>query len=273
MLLIYHGLSQLDHLIVSMRTCVSTQIVAENRGVEEYVHLKSKDDEYHHMESTMPRRGEEDAEGGEGQAREEGQGPAAAGGDAGDGDGDGDRDGEQAALEEEYAEAYRLYQQKLAEETEGGRHPDDPAPDFGESERFREGGVHAHVPSPRPPPFSDDTAQGVAYGFEGGDERSRAADAFAFTEEMEHLDQGSPPPVFGERVDMDEEEMGAQQQHSTSQHQDAKDYLFARDPAGPDRAGGVRPFQASLHPLSTEGEQGTGAMNRCTSYESLHEID
>jgi len=33
------------------------EVVAEVRGAEEYVHLKSLDDEFHYMESTMPKKG------------------------------------------------------------------------------------------------------------------------------------------------------------------------------------------------------------------------
>ena len=38
------------------------EVVAEVRGAEEYVHLKSLDDEFHYMESTMPKKGANTAE-------------------------------------------------------------------------------------------------------------------------------------------------------------------------------------------------------------------
>ena len=39
----------------------NSELVMAERGVERYVHLKSKDDEYEHLESHMPRKEREEA--------------------------------------------------------------------------------------------------------------------------------------------------------------------------------------------------------------------
>lgn len=255
------------------------QVVAQTKGAEEYVHLKSRDDEYHHMESTMPNKGDQ----GEGQGEGEGGGhgrdtgaPHMEGGAAASAE-------EQAALEEEYQEAYRLYEQKLRE---GQQVPEQPHGEEEEGEGYFTGSAakgasrfHAPSLSPHPPPFSDESAQGVAYGFgrgadgAGGDERRRAEDAFAFAEEMEHFAHSppqhqhqhlqapfadSPQALFGERIEVADEveDEGARlgtavlAAEEEARRRASRELLFA--PADP-------PGEAHL--------------TRSSSYESLHEID
>jgi hypothetical protein len=42
-------------LCVLQSETFNSEVVAEEHGTEEYVHLKSRDDEYEFLESTMPR--------------------------------------------------------------------------------------------------------------------------------------------------------------------------------------------------------------------------
>ena len=43
--------------VYEQRETFNDEVVGEQHGVEEYVHLKSKDDEFEYMESTMPKKG------------------------------------------------------------------------------------------------------------------------------------------------------------------------------------------------------------------------
>lgn len=201
---------------MTFNVCLLLQVVAESKGAEEYVHLKSLEDEYHYMESTMPNRKgsddhhheqqpqqEEGQEGVEGlrpgefqEGREDlfAQGGVGRGGGGGGGHGEAlsaeeEAAAQQAALEAEYAEAYHLYQQKQRQDGEQQEQRSDGT--------ARAGSMRA--PSPRPPPpFSDDEA-GQAYGFgrsagagsgsvgggRGGGRAMDMQDAFAFAAAMD----------------------------------------------------------------------------------------
>jgi hypothetical protein len=243
------------------------QVVAETKGTEEYVHLKSKEDEYHHMESTMPQRGgEEEGPAGErGGPGAEGQGGGAPGPNE---EGVACSEEEQAAMEAEYAEAYRLYHEKMAAEgrdasgEEVGGHPSD---GYGNDR-----GAGFQAPFPRPRAFSH------GHGSDEEEQR-RAADAFAFMEGMEHLDgQDSPQALYGERVVVAEEEDVSEHPVQVATAAPAgsagREYLF--EPAEDDAA---HPSAVNAPVMGRQSgepaEAQAGSLSRCSSYESLHEID
>ena len=186
----------------------NAEVVAETKGAEEYVHLKSLEDEYHYMESTMPNkegdpRGEGGADGQQQQQHDEGMyGEPVPHGTAEE------AAAAQAAMEAEYAEAYHLYHQKCREQQERGEAPSEQ--DEACADMFR------MSPRQPPPPFSDDThqAQGFGSGYSSNnnsntgcegpsrgrgkgsrrsEEEQRAREAFAFAEDMEDLDE--PPDL------------------------------------------------------------------------------
>jgi len=190
----------------------NAEVVAETKGAEEYVHLKSLEDEYHYMESTMPNKeGDPRGEGGEDGQQQQQQHD-------GEGEGEGmygepvphstaeEAAAAQAAMEAEYAEAYHLYHQKCREQQERGEAPSEQ--DEACADMFR------MSPRQPPPPFSDDThqAQGFGSGYSSNnntgcegpgrsrgkgsgrsEEEQRAREAFAFAEDMEDLDE--PPDL------------------------------------------------------------------------------
>lgn len=199
------------------------EVVAETKGAEEYVHLKSLEDEYHYMESTMPNKEERD---GDGQQHDDHAPPQGAGdGTYGDpvdnqdnynrypGEG-GEISGEeaaaaQAAMEAEYAEAYHLYHQKQKEQRVRGD---------GADEEEDAAGREMFSMSPRapPPPFSDDAHQ--AHGFSAGQGpgryahgrggSTRAMDAFAFAEEEDLREELLDETAAAESLHREEEGNG-----------------------------------------------------------------
>jgi hypothetical protein len=243
-------------------------VVAETKGAEEYVHLKSKEDEYHHMESTMPQRGgEEEGPAGErGGPGAEGQGGGAPGPNE---EGAAYSEEEQAAMEAEYAEAYRLYHEKMAAEgrdvsgEEEGGHPSD---GYGNDR-----GAGFQAPFPRPRAFSHDHGSDE-------EEQRRAADAFAFMEGMEHLDgQDSPQALYGERVVVAEEEediSARPRQVPTAAPSGNADRAYLFEPAEDSAAdpSAANPPVMARH-SGEPAEAQAGSLSRCSSYESLHEID
>lgn len=142
----------------------NAEVVVETKGAEEYVHLKSLEDEYHYMESTMPNKdgGGEGEEGQQQQQQQSGEGGEEEGmyGEPAPHGTAEEAAAAQAAMEAEYAEAYHLYHQKCREQQERGEAPSEQ--DEACADMFRM--------SPRqqqpPPPFSDDTHQ--AQGFDSG---------------------------------------------------------------------------------------------------------
>lgn len=250
----------------------NAEVVAETKGAEEYVHLKSLEDEYHYMESTMPNKEGQDG----GQEAQPPQGGGEAEGEAmyGDPVGEGHPLGEtedvsqeevaaaQAAMEAEYAEAYHLYHQKQKEQRERGEVAGDDEDPLGKA-------MFSMSPRP-PPPFSEDTnqAQGFSSGVgrrgDGRDE-DRARDAFAFAEELdqeeggEEVDEAEQSQLFGDKI--------------------------ASPPAPQSRQGsGIRDKSYLFEPSSVENTvvpatdvataaQSDPYLSRTNSYESLHEID
>lgn len=280
----------------------NAEVVAETKGAEEYVHLKSLEDEYHYMESTMPNK-EAGGEGGEGTER---------GGDAaygepvdneahraqyypGEGEGEGgevsaeEAAAAQAAMEAEYAEAYHLYHQKQREQREqrerGGGGADDE-----EDPAVRE--MFAMSPRAPPPPFSDDAHQ--AQGFSAGlgkslPERDRAMDAFAFAEEEDlreeeqhhqqlegqggegEADEAEQSQLFGEKIGTPPppKHSSGRPPVQASGTRD-KSYLFDPDPA----IAPIASLAATEATAASAGEhQRDNYFSRTSSYESLHEID
>lgn len=284
------------------------EVVAETKGAEEYVHLKSLENEYHYMESTMPNKEERD---GQQQDDHAPQGP----GEATYGDpvehqdkypGEGDEIyGEeaaaaQAAMEAEYAEAYHLYHQKQKEKYVRGD-------GVGEEEDAVGREMFGMSPRAPCPPFSDDAQQAQGFSARPGpgkyaQERgsSRAMDAFAFAEEVdvqEELLGESTGPLHGEGEEGDADEAEQSQLfgdkigtpppplHSIGHSRQGsgiqdKAYLFEPEPA-------VAPAAAQdVSELSTARSQPDDAaastaaaiqhdnyFSRTSSYESLHEID
>lgn len=247
------------------------------------MHLKSKEDEFHYMESTMPNKGgpEEAVPGAEGQ-----DGP-----DAGP-----SSDGAEAAgvdVDAEYAEAYRLYQQKQQEEAGEQRY----RPAEGEGDGTDGFGSAPADGVRAPPPFSDDSA-GATYGFEGSaGDRCRAEDAFAYAARLdEDFLQGAAAseedasPLYGERVTVEEDrgwgeaeknEHGVGERLPAQAHRASRDHLF--DPAVDLTTGFAPPkLQAQEEEEQGGASEAENAMEetpsgrspvRSSSYVSLHEID
>ena len=79
--------------VYEQKETFNDEVVAEQHGSEEYVHLKSLEDEFEYMESTMPNKNGANAEGAGAGAGDEGRPPIsprpAEGGEGGEGGGDG----------------------------------------------------------------------------------------------------------------------------------------------------------------------------------------
>lgn len=292
------------------------QVVAESKGAEEYVHLKSLEDEYHYMESTMPNRkdgqgqGEQQQQPGEGEQYgadgeggfREGRMPTGMPGEEGEGQAgelSAEAAAQQAAMEAEYAEAYELYQQKQRQDQSGAEEEDGqyPGGDSGRAHRTR-------GPSPRPPPpFSDDAGQ--EYGFGSGTSGIAASgsgrpmdmqDAFAFAAAMDAGDDGDNSvalhnsggdQLFGEMVDIADEDDSASDRGghggvgAASASFNGKGASYDRshlfDPQVDTSVGSVpaATTTAAAVPAAVAPQQADegGYLSRCSSYESLHEID
>lgn len=264
----------------------NAEVVAETKGAEEYVHLKSLEDEYHYMESTMPNK---DGQDGQTPPREEGQGHP--------GQQHGEMHGQpmsaedaaaQAAMEEEYAEAYRLYHQKEQERRDRG----DPVED--EDDTMRE--MFSISPRQQPqedqaqplPPFSNDS--NMAQGFSANnstarEDADRARDAFAFAEALDDDQAGGggggqqedleESQLFGEKIESSPAAAASSRRGSGLQ---GKAYLFEPgvDPEDKPLAVGAEDVQPTATMTIDVPEPVAPTDNyfsRTSSYESLHEID